>query len=96
MINDLEALGISPKSKSLPKSDKLGGKTFVLTGTLDSMTRDEAKELIESLGGENTNSVSKKTDVVITGTSPGSKYNKAKELGITIWNEEEFLNNSRR
>ena len=58
------------------------------------MSRDEAKELIESLGGINTSSVSKKTDVVIVGDSPGSKYDKAKELGITIWNEDEF--NSRR
>lgn len=68
-------------------------KTFVLTGTLEHMTRDEAKELIESLGGKNTSSVSKKTDVVIVGTSPGSKYDDAQRLGITIWNEEEFIKN---
>ncbi len=71
-------------------------KTFVLTGTLNSLSRDEAKELIESLGGKNTSSVSKKTDVVIVGSSPGSKYDDAIRLGITIWDEEEFLNNSRR
>ena len=71
-------------------------KTFVLTGTLEKLTRDEAKELIESLGGKNTSSVSKKTDVVIVGDSPGSKYDKAKDLGITIWNEDEFISNSRR
>ena len=71
-------------------------KTFVLTGTLEKLTRNEAKDLIESLGGKNTSSVSKKTDVVIVGTSPGSKYNTAVELGITIWNEDEFINNSRR
>ena len=68
-------------------------KTFVLTGTLEKMSRNEAKDIIESLGGKNTSSVSKKTDVVIVGTSPGSKYDDAVNLGITIWNEEEFLNN---
>jgi DNA ligase (NAD+) len=68
-------------------------KTFVLTGTLEKMPRNEAKDIIESLGGKNTSSVSKKTDVVIVGTSPGSKYDDAVNLGITIWNEEEFLNN---
>ena len=71
-------------------------KTFVLTGTLEKLTRNEAKDLIESLGGKNTSSVSKKTDVVIVGVSPGSKYNIAVELGITIWNEDEFIDNSRR
>ena len=71
-------------------------KTFVLTGTLTRLTRNEAKELIESLGGKNTSSVSKKTDVVIVGDSPGSKYDDAVKLGITIWNEEEFLENGGR
>ena len=71
-------------------------KTFVLTGTLTQLTRNEAKELIEELGGKNTSSVSKKTDVVIVGSSPGSKYDEALKLGITIWNEDEFINNSRR
>ena len=71
-------------------------KTFVLTGTLERMTRNEAKDLIETLGGKNTSSVSKKTDVVIVGNSPGSKYDDAVKLGITIWNEDEFISNSRR
>lgn len=71
-------------------------KTFVLTGTLVNLTRNEAKDLIEQLGGKNTSSVSKKTDVVIVGSEPGSKYDTAKNLGITIWNEEEFLKNSGR
>ena len=60
------------------------------------MTRNEAKDLIETLGGKNTSSVSKKTDVVIVGSSPGSKYDDALKLGITIWNEDEFIENSRR
>ena len=66
-------------------------KTFVLTGTLSSITRNEAKEKIESLGGTVSGSVSKKTDVVIVGEAPGSKYQDALKLGINIWNEEEFL-----
>ena len=66
------------------------GKTFVLTGALSSMSRDEAKEIIESLGGNCSGSVSKKTDVVIAGEAAGSKYNKAVELGIEIWDEEKF------
>lgn len=68
-------------------------KTFVLTGSLDRFTRDEAKEKIESLGGIVTSSVSKKTDVVVAGLEAGSKLTKAKDLGITIWDEEEFINN---
>lgn len=71
-------------------------KTFVLTGTLVNLTRNEAKDLIEELGGKNTSSVSKKTDVVIVGSEPGSKYDTAKNLGVTIWSEEEFLKNSGR
>lgn len=67
-------------------------KTFVLTGTLIEYSRDEASELILSRGGKVTNSVTKKTDVVIVGENPGSKFNKAKELEITIWSEEEFKN----
>ncbi len=69
----------------------LEGKTFVLTGTLGSMTREEAKNKILSLGGKVSSSVSKKTDFVVAGESPGSKYRKAKELGVRILNENEFL-----
>ena len=68
-------------------------KTFVLTGSLTSLTRDDAKEKIESLGGNVTGSVSKKTNIVVVGDNPGNKYDKAKELGITVWTEEEFLKN---
>ena len=66
-------------------------KTFVLTGALNNITRDEASKIIENKGGKVTSSVTKKTDVVIVGDSPGSKYQKALELGVIIWNEEEFL-----
>ena len=79
--------------KEVIESDLFNGKTFVLTGTLSKYSRDEAKEKIELYGGKVTSSVTSKTDVVIVGDSPGSKYDKAKSLNITIWNEEEFVKN---
>ncbi len=66
------------------------GMKFVMTGTISFMARDDIKSLIEEYSGTFSDSVSKKTDVVIVGENPGSKYDKAKELGITIWNEEAF------
>jgi DNA ligase (NAD+) len=69
----------------------VAGKSFVLTGTLASMTRDEARDRIEALGGRVTGSVSKKTDYVVVGTEPGSKYDKARELGVAILDEHAFL-----
>ena len=67
------------------------GKTFVLTGALEDMTREQIKEMIRGLGGEVSGSVSEKTDFVLAGKNPGSKYEKAKELGIKILKEKEFL-----
>ena len=93
LINKLKEFNLNMnyigKEKNI--NENFNGKTFVLTGTL-SIPREEVKEIIETLGGINTSSVSKKTDVVIVGSDPGSKYDKAKELGITIWDEEEFNN----
>jgi DNA ligase (NAD+) len=66
------------------------GTSFVLTGTLDSLTRDEAKELIESAGGKVSSSISKKTDFLVSGEKAGSKLNKAQELGVKIINENEL------
>jgi DNA ligase (NAD+) len=67
------------------------GKTFVLTGTLPTLTREEAKAKIEALGGKVTGSVSKKTDFVLAGEEAGSKLDKARQFGIRILNEAEFL-----
>jgi DNA ligase (NAD+) len=68
----------------------LTGKIFVLTGTLPSLGREEAKKMIKDRGGKVSSSVSKKTDYVLAGEDPGSKYDKAKELGIDVLSEEEF------
>lgn len=73
-------------------SSKLEGKTVVLTGSLPSLSRKQASEIIEKHGGKTSSSVSKKTDFVLAGESAGSKLTKAQDLGITIWDEAEFLN----
>jgi DNA ligase (NAD+) len=86
--------GIHPKSERISAKKAaelpLSGKTFVLTGTLLSMTREEATEKIGALGGHVTGSVSKKTDYVVAGAEPGSKFDKAKELGVKIIGDAEF------
>ena len=93
IIKKLKELGINFKylGSEIKEDDRFLNKTFVITGTLDTMSRDEAKEKIELLGGNTSSSVSKKTSVVIVGDNPGSKYDKAKELNIEIWDEKQFL-----
>ena len=80
----------NPKS-DLGRKSAVFGKTFVLTGTLETMSRDEAKEKIRALGGDVSSSVSKETDYVIAGESAGSKLDKAQELGVKVLSEDEFL-----
>ncbi|MBU2446322.1 MAG: NAD-dependent DNA ligase LigA [Bacteroidetes bacterium] len=91
LIKDLRGFGLQFESKQKSSSTKLSGKSFVVTGTLGSMTRDEAKQRIELLGGKTTDSVSSKTGFVIAGENPGSKLEKAKKLKIEILSEDDFL-----
>ena len=92
IIESLRSYGLNFDylGKKITQDTYFSGNTFVLTGSLELFTRDEASEIIESLGGKTSSSVSKKTKAVIVGKDPGSKYNKAKELGIDILSEEEF------
>lgn len=88
---EVPKLQVGISSSQARASSKLRGLTFVLTGELELMTRDEAKEKIRELGGDVSLSVSKNTDYVVVGKSPGTKYDKAKELGVKTIGEEEFL-----
>ncbi len=94
VVKKLKAAGVWPQggqsSVASKQSDKLVGLTFVITGTLPTFSRDDAKEFIESHGGKVTDSVSKKTSYLVLGEAPGSKYDKAKSLGVKIINEAEL------
>ena len=93
LIDELREAGVNLvyKKKNLVNG-VFAHKVVVLTGTLEKMTRDEAKAKIEALGGNCTGSVSKKTDFVIAGVEAGSKLDKAQKLGVTVLDEETFLN----
>ncbi len=97
LINEFNAHGVNIIYKCKRKADAavsdsyFAGKTIVLTGKMEEYGRTEAKEMIESLGGNVTGSVSKKTDLVIAGEDAGSKLKKAQDLGIEIWNEAQLL-----
>ena len=94
ILQRTKQLGIKPKSEKVSAKSRadlpFAGKTFVLTGTLPSMTRDEASAKIEALGGHVSGSVSKKTDFVLAGSEAGSKLDKAKDLGVKVLDEAEF------
>jgi len=94
ILQRMKQLGIEPKSEKVSAKQMarlpLAGKTFVLTGTMPAMTRDEASEKIEAIGGHVSSSVSKKTDYVLAGEEAGSKLEKAKKLGVRIIGEQEF------
>lgn len=91
LCNRLIAAGLLTTPVKLPTSDLLAGKTFVLTGTLPSMSRDEASEMIKNAGGKVSGSVSSKTDYVVAGEAAGSKLTKARALNIPVITEEELL-----
>ena len=92
IVEELKDLGLNMNylGPKVEQNDNFAGKTFVLTGTLETMTREEAEEIIENLGGKASSSISKKTYAVIVGSNPGSKATKAQELGIPVWTEEDF------
>src|SRR5712691_9450910 len=90
LVEELRAAGLTFRGKKKERGTKLAGKTFVLTGTLANYSRDEAKKMIEDVGGKVTGSVSKKTDYVVAGADAGSKLDKAKELGVKVVDEKEM------
>ncbi len=91
LINRLKESGVKMEYENRITDRRFEGKTFVLTGTLPTLKRDEAKKIIEGFGGKASSSVSKKTDYVLAGEEAGSKLTKAQELGITVISEDEFL-----
>ena len=91
LIQCLREAGVNFQSEEEAAAETLAGKTFVLTGTLETMTRSEAGEMIERLGGKVSSSVSKKTSYVVAGEAAGSKLTKAQQLGVPVLTEAEFL-----
>ena len=91
LVQRLRAAGLTLSTKPAPSAGILEGRTFVLTGTLDNFTRDEASEKIRSLGGKTSSSVSDKTTYVLAGASAGLKLDKARKLGVQILSEDEFV-----
>jgi DNA ligase (NAD+) len=92
-IADLKSVGVNmtqPRRRATSKSAALKGKTVVVTGTLERHSRKEIEDLIKQLGGKAAGSVSRKTDYVVAGESPGSKLAKARQLGVTVLSEAEF------
>ncbi|RLF36060.1 MAG: DNA ligase (NAD(+)) LigA, partial [Thermoplasmata archaeon] len=97
-IEKMKKMGVKATTEIVEKRKAgiLNGKTFVFTGTLKDFSRDEAKKLVEELGGRTMSTVSKNTDYLVVGEKPGSKYEKAKKLGITIINEKKFKELTRK
>jgi DNA ligase (NAD+) len=91
MVNKLRKAGVKPQETTPSQSHDLAGKSFVFTGTLQKFTRSKAREIVENLGGAVTSTVTRNTDYVIAGESPGSKFDRARELDIAILNEDEFV-----
>jgi DNA ligase (NAD+) len=91
IIDKLIAAGLNPKHKQTKQSDKLAGKTFVVTGTLENFSRAQIEQTIKEHGGKVSSSISKKTDFVLAGAEAGSKLDKAQQLGVKVINEKQFL-----
>jgi DNA ligase (NAD+) len=91
VINGLLAAGVKPERPRAKRSDKLAGKTIVVTGTLKNFTRQQIEQTIRQAGGKASSSVSKKTDFVLAGEEPGSKLDKARQLGVRVIDEKKFL-----
>ena len=90
-IEKLRRLGVAPTHVAVERGDRFAGKTFVVTGTLERFSRDEIHRLIEQEGGKASGSVSKKTSYLVAGSDAGSKLEKAKELGVPVLSEDEFV-----
>jgi DNA ligase (NAD+) len=90
-IDELLAAGVKPEKPKIKRSDKLAGKTIVVTGTLENFTRQQIEQAIRQAGAKSSSSVSKKTDFVLVGDNPGSKLDKAKKLGVKVIDEKQFL-----
>jgi len=91
VIDQLLAAGLSPESPPQQRSEKLSGKTIVVTGTLENFSRQQAEQAIKQAGGKASSSVSKKTDFVLAGENAGSKLDKARKLGVEVIDEEQFV-----
>jgi DNA ligase (NAD+) len=91
IVGEIIARGVQILGEEVPEAGTLSGKVFVLTGTLETLTRDEARKLIEKAGGKVTGSVSRNTDCLVAGASPGSKVERAKALGVEIIDEETLM-----
>jgi DNA ligase (NAD+) len=91
VINEFMSAGVKLQKPAKKRSDKMAGKTFVITGTLGNFTRQQAEQAVKQAGGKTSSSVSKKTDFVLAGENPGSKLDKAHQFGIKIIKEEDFI-----
>jgi len=91
VIDELLATEVKPEQTKTRRSEKLAGKTIVVTGTLEGFTRQQIEQAIRQAGGKSSSSVSKKTDFVLTGENPGSKVDKARKLGVKVIDEKQFL-----
>jgi DNA ligase (NAD+) len=91
VIDELLAAGVTPQPPTEERTDELAGKTIVVTGTLESFSRQQIEQAIKQAGGKASSSVSKKTDFVLAGAEPGSKLDKALQLGVKVIDEKQFL-----